>query len=65
MKTMIIKVMHLTKAVNVVTLKLEKKFKPEWDSNPLLLQYWCSVLATNLSSQLGVCNVPTDGKESK
>ena len=37
-----------TQAKAVVILKLQKIFRPEWDSNPWPLQYWCSALQTEL-----------------
>ena len=34
-------------------IKLEKKFRPECDSNPWSLRYRCNALPTELSNQLG------------
>ena len=55
-----IKVIHTPQAV--------VKLKPEQDLDPWPMQYWCSVLPTELSSHLElvnlwVRNIPIEGEE--
>ena len=59
MKTwLIIAIIHNLSSCEIKVWK--KKFKPERDSNPWPLRYWCSALIT-----LWVCNLPGDDEECK